>query len=857
MTAFEDTDQLYHVLGAFLRRVADEPEVAGALLEGQIVLRFRYTEPEGQITIDLRQAPITWVTGECELEPDVEMMQSGDTAHQFWLGKLNVPAALATRKVVSRGPVAKALKLLPAVKPTFALYRATLEELGYEHLIPSEQPSRSRARGLLQQLARWLRPAARTAIPDAATLNQHWIPLEPDATIEQPAWREHGLPEDPGALKVQMLRRMMLIRAFEQRLSDANRQGEIPTEAIHLSIGQEATAVGACFALRAGDYLATTHRGHGHMLAKGVELDGMMAELLGKAAGLCGGKGGSMHVTDAAVGAIGANGIVGAGPLIAAGAAHSARLRDTDQVAVALFGDGATNQGMFHEALNFAAVLDLPAVFIVENNLYGEFTPLGKHTRVARLADRAAAYGLPGETVDGNDPWLVYEATGRAAARARAGQGPTLLECLTYRWHGHMEGETAAYRSAEEIATWKDRCPIKRWRAALVADGLLSDAEAESLQDEAREQVDEAFAKAQALPEPDAGELSTDVFSPDASALYAVELGAPARAREAEREITTSQALFEALSEEMERDDGVYLLGEDVSTGGYFAVTVGLVDRFGPKRIVDTPISEYAIVGSAVGAAMTGCRPVAEILFSDFLTTCADPIVNQAAKLRYMSGGQYSLPLVVRTPGGAGLGMAAQHSQSLEALFANVPGLIIVAPATPRDAKGLLKAAIRSNNPVLFFENKLAYAATGAVPEGELLVPLGAAEVKRAGRDATVVSVGAALGKALDAAEHLAADGIEAEVVDVRTLVPLDLATIVGSVAKTGRLITVEDAPLCHGFGSEIVARVVEAAWGALRAAPQRVAAADVPIPYNSALENAALPDAERIGAAIRRCMER
>jgi pyruvate/2-oxoglutarate/acetoin dehydrogenase E1 component len=270
--------------------------------------------------------------------------------------------------------------------------------------------------------------------------------------------------------------------------------------------------------------------------------------------------------------------------------------------------------------------------------------------------------------------------------------------------------------------------------------------------------------------------------------------------------------------------------------------------------VLDTPISEYAIVGAAVGAAMTGRRPVAEILFSDFLTCCMDPIVNQAAKLRYMSGGQYALPLVVRTPGGGGIGMAAQHSQSLEAWLTGIPGLIVVAPGTPYDAKGLLKAAIRSNNPVLFFENKLLYTAIGPVPaEGvETVVPIGVAEVKRPGDDVTLVAIGAMVIPAMEAAETLAAEGIGVEVVDLRTLVPCDWATVVRSAVKTGRLVVAEPGVLTHGFGAEVVSRVVEVALGALKAPPRRVAGADVPVPYNRALENAALPDMEEILQAVR-----
>jgi 2-oxoisovalerate dehydrogenase E1 component len=851
MQTFQNSDQLYQVLDPFFQRLSENPEIVESLVAGNFVLRFRYTEPEGQVTFDLREKPLRWFFGDTDLSPDLEMIQSADTAHEFWLGRLNITGAIARRRVVARGPISKALKLLPAIKPAFPIYAEVLREEGREDLIPSERQSPrwrfqisslvNRFRGRLSGIR--LRPVS----IDYAQLNSHLIPLTESPSPQQTEFRKQCLPETEATLQVEMLERMQVIRAFEQTLARAFASGNIPTEAIHLSVGQEAVAVGACFALRADDYLATTHRGHGHMLGKGADLDGMMAEMFGKATGLCCGKGGSMHVTEAAVGAIGANGIVGASPLIAAGAAHSALLRQSDQVAVAFMGDGATNQGMFHEGLNFAAVLKLPAIFVVENNLYGEFTPQSDHMCLDRIADRAASYGIPGIRVDGNDVWAVYQAMTEAVMRARAGGGPTLLECLTYRWHGHMEGESVDYRPAAELTEWKKNCPIANLKAELSEKKILTTDETEQIAQRALANVDTALNKALASPEPELAQLKTDVFSPDPSYLYR-----PASNGDScEREISCSTAIFEALSEELSRDESVYLLGEDVSTGGYFAVTAGLSTEFGSKRIVDTPISEYAIVGSAVGAAMTGRRPVAEILFSDFLTTCMDPLVNQAAKLRYMSGGQYSLPLVVRTPGGAGLGMAAQHSQSLEALLAGIPGLIILAPATPCDAKGLLKAAIRSNNPVVFFENKLLYASTGPVPIADYIVPIGVAEEKRQGRDATIVSIGAALPKSLEAAEELSSTGIEVEIIDVRSIVPLDLETIVRSVVKTGRLITVEEAPVVHGFGSEIVAQVTQVAHAALRSSPRRVGAEVVPIPYNNTLENAALPDADRIRQAV------
>jgi pyruvate/2-oxoglutarate/acetoin dehydrogenase E1 component len=337
------------------------------------------------------------------------------------------------------------------------------------------------------------------------------------------------------------------------------------------------------------------------------------------------------------------------------------------------------------------------------------------------------------------------------------------------------------------------------------------------------------------------------VFAPEPPELYSSEQKAPST----EREVTCSAALREALAEEMERDSSVFLLGEDVSQGGYFSVTTGLGEEF-PGRVLDTPISEYAIVGAAVGAALRGMRPVAEILFSDFLTTCMDPLVNQAAKLRYMSGGQYSVPLVVRTPGGAGLGMAAQHSQSLEALLTGIPGLIIVAPSTPHDAKGLLKTAIRSNNPVVFFENKLLYLQTGPVPHEEYLVPLGQAALRRKGRDITVVAVGGMMPTVLAAAETLAERRVEVEVIDPRTLVPLDTAAVVQSVARTGRLVTVEEGHLTHGFGAEIIARAAEVLPpSSFKAMPRRVAAPNVPIPYAKSLEQTFIPNENGIVEAI------
>jgi len=319
-------------------------------------------------------------------------------------------------------------------------------------------------------------------------------------------------------------------------------------------------------------------------------------------------------------------------------------------------------------------------------------------------------------------------------------------------------------------------------------------------------------------------------------------------------EITYAQAIRDAMIEEMRRDRRVFLLGEDVgSYGGAFGVTRGMIDEFGPERVRDTPISEAAITGAAVGAAMTGLRPIVEIMFADFITIAMDQLVNQAAKARYQFGGQVSVPLVLRAPEGSGTGAAAQHSQSMESWVLNVPGLKVVAPSTPADAKGLLKTSIRDDNPVVFLEQKLLYRTRGEVPEGEHLVPLGLADVKRPGRHLSLVTYGRMAARCLEAAAALAAEGIEAEVVDVRTLRPLDTATIVASVRKTGHALVVHEAPRFGGFGGEIAAQICDSeAFFHLDAPVRRLAGREVPIPYNRTLEAGVVPTAEGIATAAR-----
>ncbi len=646
-----------------------------------------------------------------------------------------------------------------------------------------------------------------------------------------------------------MLEKMYLIRHFEQRVVKLFQQGLI-RGATHVYLGEEAIAVGACAALEPSDYITSTHRGHGHVIARGLDVKRMLAELLGKATGYCGGKGGSMHIADMKLGILGANGVVGGGLPLSTGAGLKSAYKKTGQVTACFFGDGAAQQGGFHEALNIAAVWKLPIVYICENNCFALSTPNCSECAVENIGDRAAAYNIPGYVIDGNDVMAVYETVSKAAAHARAGKGPVLIECKTYRWQGHYLGDPEVYRTKDEVREWVEREPIARFVDELEAAGVLSKIDAENIDKAALQAVDDAEQFALASPPPAPETLTQGVWAP--------EKPLPATITKSDRpiEMTYCQAINAGLKEALATDPDVVLMGEDIGLhGGPFQVTKGLVHEFGAERVRNTPLSEAAIAGCAVGAAITGLRPVSEIMYIDFTTIAMDQIVNQAAKMRYMFGGEATLPMVIRTMIGAGTRSSGQHSQSLEAWFCHIPGLKVVMPSTPYDAKGLIRSAIHDDNPVVFIELKRLYNTKGMVPDEEYFIPLGKADVKREGRHATVVATGAQVHEALRAAEELAHEGIEVEVVDPRTLYPLDKATIVASMRKTGRAVVVTDAISRFGLGAEISAVLMEEAFDYLDAPVQRVGGAETPMPYAGELEAIALPNADRIIEALRRVL--
>ncbi|OBF24897.1 dehydrogenase E1 component subunit alpha/beta [Mycobacterium sp. ACS4331] len=620
--------------------------------------------------------------------------------------------------------------------------------------------------------------------------------------------------------------------------------------------GHEAMSAGAMLALADDDQLVTTYRGLGDVLAKGIDPRGYFAEILGRSDGLSRGKAGAMGIYDPDHGIAWTTGIVGAGPLIANGIALAADRRNSGQVVLVSFGDGATSIGYVHEAMNMAALWSLPVIFFCQNNSWAEGTAYQRYTRTERLSDRAAGYGMPGVTVDGTDPYLVYQAVTAAVERARSGRGPSFIEAVAYRLQGHYFGDAMAYADQEELAAKRADPPFARFRRRLIEDGTATEDALAAIDADIASELDEAFGAAVASLPPDATELSTDVFAGNGSHLAAgaqARTGLPPGDTE---EMGLVQAVHRTLDRAMAADDSIILLGEDIgdrSGGGMFKVTAGLSAKYGEDRVLDTPIAESSIIGAAIGASLGGLRPVAELMFMDFLGVAMDQIANHAAKVRYMSGGRTGAPLVIRTM----VGMAAgpQHSQAFEAWAMHTPGLKVVWPSTAADAAGLLNTCLTDDDPCLFIESmKLYYGGgKGPVPVADYAIPLGQADVKRQGSDVTVVTYGVMVHSALQAADELAAEGISVEVVDLRTLVPLDLGTVLDSVRRTTRLVVAHESVGFCGPGAEIAAAVGTELFGVLTAPIQRVAGTYTPVPRAATLEAACRPGAAALVDAIRR----
>jgi 2-oxoisovalerate dehydrogenase E1 component len=719
-----------------------------------------------------------------------------------------------------------------------------------------------------------------------------------------------------GATATGLLEDMLMIRELEEMIVTVRSGAYEPLAGFnyrgptHVSIGQEGASVGACSALILKDHITSTHRGHGDSVARGCcalrempdellrkrvpqskevgreelleqaleeHIYRTIAELFGKEDGYCRGRGGSMHIADFTVGHLGANAIVGGGVPIATGAAMGSRYLQDGGVVCCFAGDGAYCNGVVLESLNWAAQAQftnemagnrsfgVPIIFFVLNNHYAMTGRSDNEVMgVSHVAQRAAGFAdnrMHAEIINGMDVLATRDAVLRAAQGCREGLGPYFFDVDTYRYFGHsLSDPRNEYRTRDEEAAWKTADPILNLEKQLQGCGGLDQQGIAAVKAKVRERnARAAIRAAQAADPPPADVIKymyTDTFvekvPPEFSKVEVLEPLPPIK--RANGEITYRDAIKEAVVEEMLRDSRVIFYGEDVAEyGGAFKLSKGLLEMFGRARVFNTPISEACICGTAVGAAMIGLRPVVELMYMDFLLMSGDQVGNQASKWHYMSGAQVEVPMVLRVSVGAGKGYGGQHSQTLESTVVHVPGLYVVYPSTAYDAKGLMKSAIRDNNPIMFIESQGLYNEKGPVPEEDYLVPLGVADVKRAGSDITLVAYGPAVPLALKAADRLQAEsGVSAEVIDLRCLVPLDMETVLMSVQKTGRCVVLSQAVSIGSFTGEVASTIQHEAFDYLDAPVVRVGAKNGIAPQSHVLEAVFYPRVEDIVAAAK-----
>lgn len=659
-----------------------------------------------------------------------------------------------------------------------------------------------------------------------------------------------ALPERDAALK--LYRTMQIIRRTEEMLARCHQRGMIPG-ACHTYVGEEAIASGVCAHLTHDDVVFSTHRGHGHALAKGLPPEALIAELFGRETGVSQGRGGSMHLFSPEIGMMGTSGIVGPCILQACGGGYSFKIRRTRDVAVAFFGDGAVNNGAFHEGLNMASIWKLPVLFVCENNQFATEVPFSYSSGIPQVGRRAANYGIPGFEVDGNDAAAVTAVAGEAVERARNGAGPTLIECRTYRTRAHAEGMgDFTYRTRDDVEQWKQRCPILSFGNRLLEADLATETELQQIAAEVGELVQQSVSNAEAAAPPAAASATRHVYCEAAAPGDAAGNNATAEPPAGDRSITYTAATHEALDAEMAANPNIWVMGEGIGArGGNFATTVGLYDKYGAERLCDTPICERGFVGLSCGAAMTGTRPIIDFMFIDFINDAFGEVINQIAKMQYMSSGRLKMPLLLRGCGGIGHNAATHHSGLYHSIYSHIPGLRVVMPSTPYDAKGLFTHALRCQDPVLFLEHRELMATKGAVPEDDYEIPFGVARIARPGTDVTVVAISLMVQHALNAAEQLQQQGVSVEVIDPRTTSPLDIDTILQSVARTGRVLVIDEAFGPCSVASEIAAQIADRGFNDLDAPVRRINGAFTPTPYAATLEQAVVPNVNTIQAAI------
>lgn len=634
---------------------------------------------------------------------------------------------------------------------------------------------------------------------------------------------------------------MLRIRRVEERISELYKEGYIKAP-VHLSTGQEAVAVGVMSALEKSGKIVSTHRCHGHYLAKGGDLKKMMAELLGKSGGCCQGKGGTMHLFDDEAGHVISAPLVGASIAFAVGIGLATKIKKENKVAVAFFGDGAVEEGIFWESLNFASVHKLPVIFVCENNLYATHSHILKRQPSQEIVSRVSPHNVKIFYInDGNDVQKVSEAAKQAIELAQIGQ-PCFIEASTYRWKEHWgtgEDWHLGYRSREEGEYWRANCPLKKLEDHLNAD------EISEIEEQIRHEIDGAVDFALESPAPLSGELLTDVggdFNLIANEGFEIS----------ERHISYKEAGAEALLQAMEYDERVILMGEGVDNiTGVYGHVLPVYEKFGPDRVIDTPLSENALTGIAIGAALDGLRPVLIHQRNDFMLLAMDQVFNQAAKIRYVSGGKHRVPITILSFVARKAGEGVQHSQSLQSVFAHFPGIKVGMPASPQDVKGMILTAINDDDPVIILEHRSLFEVSGEVSNYFYFTPY-SGKVIMSGDDLTIVSLSFAIQTVLDALSEVnnklgLNEKIFPEVIDLRWVKPYDIDLIEKSVKKTGRLLIVDTGWEHFSVSSEIIAAICERAYTYLVKPPKRIAMAEAPCPASYFLEQYYHPSVDEI----------
>ncbi len=623
---------------------------------------------------------------------------------------------------------------------------------------------------------------------------------------------------------------LVLPRQIEEKMLNLLRQGRISKW--FSGIGQEAIAVGATCALLPDEVIFPMHRNLGVFTVRKVPLDRLFCQWQGKRRGFTKGRDRSFHFGTMEHHIVGMISHLGPQLSLAAGVALAHKLRRQGRVSLAFTGEGATSEGEFHEALNVAAVWKLPVIFLIENNGYGLSTTVQEQYACKDLVDRAVGYGMRGVKIDGNNIIEVYCTIRELAEEMRQNPEPVLVECITFRMRGHEEASGTKYVPKALIEEWAQRDPLHNYENWLLEQGILTEAHRKSVRERNKKAILQAVEAMFAEPDPvpDTEEELRDVYAPAPAAI------AP---HGPSRELRFIDAITDGLREAMRRHSELILMGQDIAEyGGVFKITQGFVDEFGRERVQNTPLCESAIIGIGLGLSLKGMKSMVEMQFADFVTCGFNQIVNNLAKLHWRWG--QNADVVIRMPTGAGTGAGPFHSQSNEAWFAHVPGLKVVYPSTPADAKGLLLAAFEDPNPVMYFEHKALYRSlSGPVAEGFYTVEIGKARQVRSGQEVSIITYGLGVRWAEAAADEM---GLDADIVDLRSLLPLDYEAIADSVRRTNRVLVLHEDTLFGGIGGEVAAWIAEHLFEHLDAPVMRAASLDTPVPFAIALEQNFFP---------------